>query len=221
MSEETAAETTQTDTDVADGGGATETPAGLFDGLSDDLKGHEAFKGVENIEQLAKAHVDALGKLADVPKAPEKADAYDIGDVKTETIGWDETAETSFREAGLAAGLTQDQFKAMIDWAVNRSGEIGKALEAQKAEASESLRKDWGQNYDTNMKKVGKVLSLAFGEKAAEMVTAMGIGNLPEAAKQLLEFSGKLSEDLFVDGNAAPSGDKTAAETLYPNQGKK
>jgi hypothetical protein len=219
MSEETAAETTQINTDVADGGGTTETPVGPFDGLADDLKGHESLKGIENLEQLVKAHVENTGKLAGLPVAPETPDAYDMGEFKVDSIGWDNDAETSFRAAAHEAGITQDQFSKVMAWAVDRSGELGKAFDAEKAKAAESLKEEWGNEYDVNMKRVGKTIDLAFGEEAAEVVNKLGIGNMPSVAKALLKFSAMLSEDAFVDGTTA-SGPKSAAEVLYGNQGK-
>jgi hypothetical protein len=219
MAEEPVQDPGQNNPDPAAGGGEPSAPVGLFDGLADDLKGHESLKGIENLEQLVKAHVENTGKLAGLPVAPETPDAYDLGEIKVDSIGWDNDAEKSFRATAHEAGITQDQFSKVMAWAVNRSGELGKTFEAEKAAAAESLKTEWGKDYDVNLKKVGKTIDLAFGDEAAAVVNKLGIGNMPSVAKALLKFSAMLSEDVFVDGSTA-SGPKSAAEVLYGNQGK-
>lgn len=207
----------QTDTQVEGGGG--DTGSGFFDGLPEELRSHEALSGVENLEQLTKAYLDVRGQVDGLPKPPETPDGYSLSGLAVQGLGWDVGMEQSFRTTAREAGLTQDQFRAVLDWGVGQSRAQVDALAQAKTNAADTLRSAWGQHYERNLEKARRTGARLFGDAFVEVADGTGLGNNPRAIMALYEASRHFDEDPFHKGGPARSGDKSIAETLYPNMG--
>jgi hypothetical protein len=208
-------------TDTHDEGGGGDTVPGFLDNLPEDLRNHEALSGVENLEQLTKAYLDVRGQVDGLPKPPETPDEYSLTGLPIQGLGWDVDMEQSFRSAAREAGLTQDQFRAVLDWGVGQSRAQVDALARTKANAANTLRSAWGQHYERNLEKARRTGARLFGDAFAEVADGTGLGNNARAIMALYEASRHFDEDPFHKGGPARSAEKSIAETLYPNMGSR
>lgn len=129
---------------------------------------------------------------------PEKPDGYGIAAPE----GINPAIATGYAEAAHKFGLTPEQAKGVMDFAINQPNP---ALDA--GEASKTLRSDWGSSYDANLTyadRAMKELGLNYDEVDQ---WAAGSGSLATVYQKLAAFGKKLGED----GHLAGTGSGTSA----------
>lgn len=149
---------------------------------------------------------------------PDGPDGYEI-----EGDGLDEFKATAHK-----LGLTSRQAKEMFDW---YSGQNAKAADAMKQEAAESvekvvetLRSDWGESYDANMKAIERFKKRYGSEELAQELQNPMIGNNINLIKALAKAGKDLAPETLVEGRTADRGNAvphfTYATTadLYPKK---
>jgi hypothetical protein len=211
-------ETPQNDIKGNEGGAEEDVKPGLFDGLPDDLKGSESLQGIESMEQLTKAYIDARGQVDGLPKPPENPDGYDLGEISTDGMAWDKTMASDFYKIAHEAGLTNEQFQKIMGWSIGQAKAANDSAAKEHQKAVDALRTEWGQDYDQNLETAKRTAAILFGDDLKDVTEALG--NNPKAVKALFNASGRFSEDSFHKGGPARSAEKSIAETLYPHQGK-
>lgn len=185
--------------------------------LPDDLKSNENITGHENVEALARSYVDLQGKQPVVPKSNEYQ--YEL----PEGVTLDETQQQSidnFKAIATKLGITQRQFKGLIDYEFKTLTQAGQratesrkaALEENKQKAIDSLTDEWKQDFDSNMEKVKKVKNLMFEEDFNNFLNETGLGNDVRLMKGLLKIASQISEDVFINGKLPPAGLKRGAD---------
>lgn len=164
--------------------------------LPEDIRGHEALKGVQDLSGLAKAFVEA--KTTNAPATPE--------DYSTE--GHKHLPEEISKAAVVMAhkaGMTQEQVTAVLAH-MNRIAEQSKAHmleDQQKAEGE--LRAAWGVGFEGNVAKVNNLLKRVAGDQSGEVA-------------DLLNKSG-LSSNKTVMGFLLTMADSIREATLAPGTG--
>lgn len=162
---------------------------------------------------------DGKGK-PDGTGAPEKYEPFKL----PEGFASDEKATAAFSEWAKKAGLTQENAQAAVDMYASLLKEQATAMQTEFT----TMRQEW---YDESMKMLGKdpKAEIAFVMKArdgffdkdaVDILRDSGLDNHPAIVRAFVKIGRAIADDTVVDGGKG-GGEKSAAEVLYPNQGKK
>lgn len=168
---------------------------------NDDFKGF--FKGEGDSKAFdfkALGEAFSASKKA-IPVVPETADAYKAEFPKDWPL--DEADRKLQREAAKEAGLTQDQYEALVKFDQARFVRAAEESAAEIAAAKDTLQKEWKQDFEANLGKARKVSEMIFGKEFTE---ASDLGNNPAFIRGLYLLATKMSEDTLKLG-ALPAGD--------------
>lgn len=151
---------------------------------------------------------EVYGKLG----RPESPDKYKL-EVKSDTVPLDEGAIKSFAENAHKLGLNNKQAQGILEYYKNSmEGSAQQAridTETAQANAEAELRKEWGGNYDANIKKAGSVAKANMNPQILDMELKDGtrLGDHPEVIKGFANIANILSEDKLV-GTESESVDR-------------
>ena len=236
--------TPQGDAGSGPGTGEGSSASTWFDGLPEDMKGNEAYAGFKErkIEDLLTEHVkqgETLKRAIVVPgenasdeekatfeaalkKAlgvPEKVTDYKLQ--LPEGVPADDPVLTRFMTAAHANGLNSIQAQNVLSDVVQG---IAEHREAQKLVNQEAVKKLWGDQYQSNVNLAVK------GMEGLGADCGISKEEIDSLSKQLPSFPvwvrmlahvGKLySEDAVNSGRGTSGNNRTAAEIVYPDQGK-
>tara|TARA_Y100001937_G_scaffold72815_1_gene99048 strand:+ start:3562 stop:4458 length:897 start_codon:yes stop_codon:yes gene_type:complete len=146
---------------------------------------------------------DAYSKMG----RPESADKYSLN-IKSDVIPFEETAIKSFQEQAHKLGLNNQQAQGVLDFYKNTTeGSIQQSkvdTETAQAQAQQSLRQEWGREYDAN---ISKAKSLAKANVSPEVLLmelkdGTRVGDHPEIVKGFAKIANLLSEDKIVSTEA-------------------
>jgi hypothetical protein len=139
---------------------------------------------------------------------PDSSDAYELSGVLLPK-GVEQTPDSdkAYREVCHLHGLTKEQAKGIHEWASKASVDaiiaMNQAFTKKKKEAEESLRKEWGTDYEGNLKSV-QLLIKNFGDNDIVKFLNTGPGNEPAMLRFLHRLKGTMTEDTLVEGKLAP-----------------
>ena len=146
---------------------------------------------------------DAYSKMG----RPESADKYSLN-IKSDVIPFEETAIKSFQEQAHKLGLNNQQAQGVLDFYKNTTeSSIQQSkvdTETAAAQAQQSLRQEWGREYDAN---ISKAKSLAKANVSPEVLLmelkdGTRVGDHPEIVKGFAKIANLLSEDKIVSTEA-------------------
>jgi hypothetical protein len=123
--------------------------------------------------------------------------------------------------------LTQDGADKFVGLYVKAQAD---AIEAQRAAWDKQLS-DWreastnddemgGAGFQKNVGMAKKALDIFGNQELREVLNTSGMGNHPEVLRLLSKVGEAASDDSFVFGKTGVSEKKSAADILFPNQGK-
>ena len=146
---------------------------------------------------------DAYSKMG----RPESADKYSLN-IKSDVIPFEETAIKSFQEQAHKLGLNNQQAQGVLDFYKNTTeGSIQQSkvdTETAQAQAQQSLRQEWGREYDANISKAKSLAKANVSPEVLLMVLKDGtrVGDHPEIVKGFAKIANLLSEDKIVSTEA-------------------
>lgn len=203
--------------DIATTTGGTDntTPAGgasdaWYGSFSDDLKSNDLIKGYESPEALAKNHIELNNKFTElqgqIPQAPKS-----LGDYKFEIpdgAQLDEPSAAEFKKFAFENKIPAEMANKLVNFQLQMNKkateratqEFNQRLDKGRTEAEASLRKEWGNNYDSSLKLAQRVANRFLSEKTREYLNKSGFGDNPELVKAFHEIGKVLSEDVLVTG---------------------
>jgi len=128
----------------------------------------------------------------------------------------------SFKTVASKLKLSQDGAQELIDMQINMAK---KSVQAQQAafaklskEQQEASEKLLGAEPEKSMQILKKAVNFAGGKELAEFFGKNPLlANNPILVKAFLKIGQAISEDGLPNGSGATVGDKSFAETLYPN----
>ncbi len=179
--------------------------------------------------QESAGQAEAKQEQTEEKAAPEGApEAYTDFSIP-EGIELDGDAVEGFTPIARDLNLTQAQAQQLVDFYAHRM----QALQAAQMEQVANVRKGWVEGIKADEEIGGS----AMGEKVALAVKALdrygnpglrkileesGLGDHPEMVRAFYRVGRDMAEDTIEGGaGAQPAADqRTAAEILYPNQGK-
>lgn len=170
-------------------------------------------------EAKAKADAEKAGDKP-APKAPEK---YDFK--MPEGVVMDTALLGELEGISREFDLPQESAQKIVDLGVK----LTQRFATQQADALTKAGAEWLQQTNTDKEIGGEALaqnlSLAvrvrdtFATPALRaLLNESKLGNHPEIVRLFVKFGKAISEDKLVSGGAGPAADKSAANTLYPNQ---
>lgn len=138
------------------------------------------------------------------------------------------TSLAEFTKTATELKLSQETAQTLVNWYAKHNAEAAKA----QAETWTKTNQDWikaakedkeigGDKFDGTVTSA-KLAIKKFGNEAfTEALNYTGMGNHPEMIRFLGKVAAAFKEDGFVKGGEAPPAEKkSAAEILFPNQGK-
>ena len=134
---------------------------------------------------------------------PESPDKYKL-DFKSEVAPIDEGAIKSFAEVAHKTGLNERQAQAILDfYKANSEQSLQQSkidTETAQANAEQQLRKEWGGNFDANIKRAGAIAKQNMNPEILDMQLKDGtrLGDHPDFIKGFANIANLLSEDKFV-----------------------
>lgn len=178
------------------GGGDPAAPEGAAaatwrDTLPEDLRGHEVLGRLDSVEALAREHVNAQGLIGRkgliLPQSaedkagwdkvwaelgrPESPEKYDLGDwTPPEGLPWNGDAQQAMLAKAHARGVPNDMMKGLIaDYAELQKASFDQLIgnaNAVYGKAVDSLKGEWGDQYDAQMARANRAVREFFGDQA-------------------------------------------------------
>lgn len=138
---------------------------------------------------------------------PESADKYDISATKVpENIPVDKEFQTAALAKMHESGLTQTQASGLYDFymqhAVGNVTSSAKEVENKRAANKLELQKEYGKDYDGNMKLAYQAVKKFGGQPILDWLDKSGLGDNPNIARLFVNIGKALGEDI-----ASGSGD--------------
>jgi len=143
---------------------------------------------------------------------PESPDKYKL-EANSDVVPLDEGAIKQFAENAHQLGLNNKQAQGILEFYKNSmEGSAQQAridTETAQANAEAELRKEWGSNYENNIKKAGSVAKANMNAEILDLQLQDGtrLGDHPEVIKGFANIANLLSEDKLV-GTESESVDK-------------
>lgn len=205
--------------------------------LPEELRGNPSLGKLSDVNSLAQSYVnlekllgsekvplpkgdndtDGWSRLYTTLGRPEAADKYAI-DKPTVPDGmdlpYDEGEESFWRKLAFENGLSQKQFKNMwdtgvksrLDKAISWQQEAGQARE----KAADSLKRQWGQNYDGNLAVAKAALNQFANPDYRQWLESSGEGNNPHVVDQWYKVGRAMNGQTRLQGapnKAVQTGD--------------
>ena len=222
------AETTQTTTEAPVQETQIEQPVPTVakswkEAISEDLRNDPNISKFTELEALAKSYVNATRMIGQdkvaVPNnnstedqwnevynklgRPESPDKYQL-EVKSDVVPLDEGTIKSFAENAHKLGLNNKQAQGILEYYKNSmesSAQQSKIdTETAQANAEQELRKEWGSNYESNIKKAGAIAKANMNTEILDMELKDGtrLGDHPAIIKGFANIANLMSEDKLV-----------------------
>jgi hypothetical protein len=183
--------------------------------LSEDLRNDPTLKNFKDVESLAKTVVHQqkqMGNRIPIPKTPEEhmevynklgrpetADKYEVvvPETHTEYIGEDQINQ--FKNVAHNIGLNNEQVKQLIDFQVKnidaQAQRYQTDIAVQKQHTEESLKKEWGHEYDINVRNARRALQVYGDPEITELMNGEA-GNIPAVVKMFARLGKEVTEDM-------------------------
>ena len=183
--------------------------------LSEDLRNDPTLKNFKDVESLAKTVVHQqkqMGNRIPIPKTPEEhmevynklgrpetADKYEVAVPEThiEYIGEDQINQ--FKNVAHNIGLNNEQVKQLIDFQVKnidaQAQRYRTDIAVQKQNTEEALKKEWGYEYDANVRNARRALQVYGDPEITELMNGEA-GNIPAVVKMFARLGKDVTEDM-------------------------
>lgn len=191
---------------------------------TDEAANPQALTGrVEGTEENTPATPkDADLERQNVTKAPESYEQFSL----PEGMDLDEGAIGEFLPMAKELDLTQAQAQKLVDLYSNKQMEafqqFADAWQTTQSEWVEAARTDpeYGRgNFDANLKTANAFLHKYGTQELVDALQETGMGNHPELIRAFVKAGKDMAEDALKFGNE-PQQPRSAADILFPNQGK-
>lgn len=169
--------------------------------LPDQYADDPRFEGVDSVDKL-------IEKINGVPQAPASVDEY-----AATMQGLNDEQMTAFKSQMLDAGLSSQQFEKIAEY-YNGNVSANQEMRAKIVDGYvDQVRKDWGDNFDTNLQGAKEALNIAAGEISGlkEMMQDEVLGSHPVTLELFRWIKSKISDDVLLEGDV-PGGARKEPE---------
>ena len=201
--------------------------------LPEELKNEPTLQNLNDVESLAKTVVHQqkmIGSRIPLPKndeekaelynklgRPEDPTKYDLSIPDTHKQHFNETAVGEFKNVAHKIGLNNDQVNALLEYQVNQIDNTGQLQEAQmnvqREEAEQTLKQEWGYDYDKNLRSAMRAIDV-YGDEGLKEVLNGPAGNDPA----MIKFFARLGQEVTEEMAKNTQNNTIAASTLDAKQ---
>jgi hypothetical protein len=222
MSEQESSETSGQDNTNADSEAKEESKSTLLDGKEPETKESDT-KEPEAKEEKKEDEAKEEKKEDKVEGAPEKYESFTV----PEGLAIDDGTLDKFGTVAKELNLSQENAQKLVDVATENTRQ-----EMQKQyDGYTETREGWvtdlksdkefgGEKFDDTIVRAKRALGKYGSDNLTKFLGESGYGDNNELVKMLARFDKATSEDSAVDGDEGKQA-VSAADALYPNQGKK
>jgi hypothetical protein len=217
---------------AAEGGNQVQSSSDWKNGFDSDLKTRvERFKEPAD---LAKSYIElekftskSVQDMTPEEKAklykrlgrPEKQDEYELSTMALpKGLDRGENGDKAFREMALANNLTKEQAKSIHEWATKQAvdGYVGmqQSRAKQAEEASSTLRKEWGLDFEPNLRGVNSLIQ-NYGDADLVQLMNSGPGNAPAMLRFLKRIRDTMTDDTLESGRVPPPKTESGGKPGY------
>jgi hypothetical protein len=148
---------------------------------------------------------------------PESKDGYELDTLfLADKVTKDSETEDRIRSMAFHLNLNQEGAKKLHRTFVDLANRGAKMVSEMKQRASESLRKQWGGDYDRNVALVGTLLR-KFGDAETVEYMNSGPGNDPPMLRMLAKFASAISPDRLETGSLPAAAQEDDGTEAFPN----
>lgn len=179
--------------------------------------------GTEQGEEGKQAGEQEAGKDDPADKVPDKPEGYDLKFAETTQV--DQELLTEFQKKAHALGLSKDRAQKLASMYEAHSAKVIEKAQADYQQAVKAQIKKWEDEITSSPtfeqdKSHARTALREFGDKElSDLMDSSNLGSHPRMWAFMAKVGKALAEPGFK-GESAGRGDKTAAEIMYPNQGK-
>lgn len=141
---------------------------------------------------------------------PEKPEQYKIPEV--DGIKWNEEQLKPALETFHKLGFTAEQAEGVLKLYAQVLGQNVENARKRHNSAVETLKKEWGNNYDRKVVVAQRVINQFGGEELKKFLDDSGAGDNPHLVKALAEIGEILAEDGFISGRV--EGEMSKADIM-------
>lgn len=227
MAEEMMGNAQETQTDVAGSPDAGQAPA-LDSQQAEAAKDFQAAPWTDALPEDLRGDVEGLTSMEDFKAALKRGMEYkpatDIEQLVTtapDGVTIDEGMNKAFRELGVKIGLTPAQAQELVNF---EATQMAAAQKAAVEEATETLRKQWGTEFESKSAKATQAMLAIDAKMGGRMSAALGEGGLansPTLIECFAVLGEMISEDSLAGGSTGSSGQmpRETAVDMYRSMG--
>jgi len=184
--------------------------------LSEDLKNDPTLSNFKDVESLAKTVVHqqkVLGSRIPLPKTdeernelynklgrPEDASKYEVNIPNEMAEFMPKEDIEQFKNVAHKIGLNNEQVNALMEFQVSATkaslDNQGAILNQEKEKSTEVLKKEWGYDYDKNVRAAQRALNVYGDAELQQLLSETSAGNNPAVVKFLATIGKEVTEDM-------------------------
>ena len=185
------------------------------DTLPEELKNDPTLQNHKDVESLAKTVVHQqkmMGNRIPLPKndeekaelyaklgRPDEPDKYELNIPDTHRQHFHDTALDNFKNVAHKIGLNNDQVNALVDYQVQELDAQQNLVDSgganQKEEVTADLKKDWGYDYDKNLRQAQRAMDVYADDDLVALMNTE-VGNNPAVIKLFARLGADVTEDM-------------------------
>ena len=185
------------------------------DALPEELKNDPTLQNINDIESLAKTAVHQqkmIGSRIPLPKneeekaelysklgRPEEPNKYEVDVPQDYQQYFREEGINEFKNVAHKIGLNNEQVKALMDFQIAQiNHEVenqGNNLNVQREEVEQTLKQEWGFDYDKNVRAAQRALQVYGDEDMLELMNTEA-GNHPALIRMFAKLGSEVTEDM-------------------------
>ena len=208
-------------------------------GLPEELKNDSTLQNINDVESAAKTLIHQqkmMGNRIPIPKTdeekaelysklgrPESADKYELNIPQEQQQFFPENSINEFKNVAHNLGLNNEQANALIEYqskAIQTDIENnGSRLAINKEESENSLKQEWGLEYDKNIRSAQRALQVYGDPEILELMNTEA-GNNPAVVKLFARLGKEVTEDMAQNTQnnslaVSPLDAKAEIEAVY------
>lgn len=155
---------------------------------------------------------ETWGRFYDSMGRPSEPGGYEI--TRPEGAQGNAEIEAPLFEQFHKLGLSNKQAEGMINWMNEGNTNFEQEQMANEQQATEALKSEWGQAYDTKVGDARRALQHYGGPDLIDEINAMGFGNSPALIKAFAQVGSTLSEDAATNIEGHQQARLTPADAI-------
>lgn len=163
----------------------------------------------------AEGDAEGWGNVWNKLGRPETAEGYELPVPEGDSGEFAGAASGKMHELG----LSKSQAQGIAEWYNTQQSQMveqfNQQREQQATENVAAIRKEWGNNFDTNVAVANKAISAYLAPEAIQALKESGLGSNPHIVKAFHKIGQSLSEAKVINGEPSQSGPKSTEDIFY------